>query len=238
MMSRVSATGFKVRRLDDTLPGVSNTDVQLAVVLLVAAGVVLYAIGRPFVLDMNSPDFNPLIVFSAVLVALAAFYAVRGVRRKAARNRFGETYFELQGDDVLVGETLRGRVFTSRPLKADDGFRITLRCIERKGESFDETRRRTQDAILWETTQTVRSGDSSAGVPVEIPVPPAAIANAKFASQDWSLIVEATVEGAMFMATFIAPVITGPRDPDDYDDDRLLPDEDEPASTEDDKTGA
>lgn len=230
MISRMSAPGFKVRRLDDTLPGVSNTDVQLAIVLVVAAGLVLYAIGRPYVLDLNSPDFNPLIVLPAVLVSIAAFYAVRGGRRKAARNRFGETYLELQGDDVMVGETLRGRVFTSRPLKADDGFRITLRCIERKGESFDETRRRTRDAILWESTQTVRTGDSSAGVPVEIPVPPAAIANAKFASQDWSLIVEATVEGAMFMATFIAPVITGPRDPDDYDD----PDADDDADGQDD----
>ncbi|MFN7978498.1 MAG: hypothetical protein U0P30_10195 [Vicinamibacterales bacterium] len=234
----MSAPGFRVRRLDDTLPGVSNTDVQLAVVLVIAAGIVLYAIGRPFVFNMNSPDFNPLIVFSAVLLAVAAFYAVRGVRRKAASNRFGQTYMELQGDDVLVGETLRGRVFTSRPLKADDGFRFTLRCIERKGESFDETRRRTQDAILWEATQTVRSGDSSAGVPVEILVPPAAIANAKFARQDWSLIVEATVGGSMFMATFMAPVITGPRDPDDYDDDRGLPDEDEDDGAEGAKPGA
>ena len=99
-------------------------------------------------------------------------------------------------DDVLVGETLRGRVFTSRPLATDDGFRMTLRCIERKGESFDETKRRTREAILWEGTQTVRSADSSAGVPVEILVPPAAIANAKFDRQDWSLIVEATVGGA------------------------------------------
>lgn len=235
-MAGMSAPGFRVKRLDDALPGVSNTDVLLAGVLVVAAGVMLNALDRPYVFDLNSRDFNPLIVLPAVLVAIAAFYGVRGVRRKIARSRFGETYFELQGDDVMVGETLRGRVFTSRPLKADDGFRITLRCIERKGESFDETRRRTRDAILWESTQTVRTGDSSAGVPVEIPVPPAAIADAKFDRQDWSLIVEATVGGSLFMATFVAPVIKGPRDPDDYDDDRLLPDED--AESDDAKAGA
>jgi len=212
-----------VKRLDDTLPGVSNTDVLLAGVLLVAAGVMLNALDRPYVFDLNSPDFNPLIVFVALMVTLAAVYGVRGVRRKIARGRFGETYMELQGDDVLVGETLRGRVFTSRPLQTDDGFRMTLRCIERKGESFDETRRRTREAILWEVTQTVRSGDSSKGVPVEILVPPAAVANATFDRQDWSLIVEATVGGAMFMSTFLVPILKGPRDPDDYDDE----DEDE-----------
>ncbi len=220
MMAGMSAPGFRVKRLDDTLPGVSNTDVQLAVVLLVVAGFVLSKLDRPYVFNLNSPDFNPLIVFVALLVTLAVVYGVRGVRRKVARGRFGETYMEMQGDDVLVGETLRGRVFTSRPLATDDGFRMTLRCIERKGESFDETKRRTREAILWEGTQTVRSADSSAGVPVEIVVPPSAIANAVFDRQDWSLIVEATVNGAAFMSTFYVPVLKGPRDPDDYDDDR------------------
>ena len=230
MMAGMSAPGFRVKRLDDTLPGVSNTDVQLAVVLLVAAGFLLSKLDRPYVFNLNSPDFNPLIVFVALLVTLAVVYGVRGVRRKIARGRFGETYMELQGDDVLIGETLRGRVFTSRPLQTDDGFRMTLRCIERKGESFDETRRRSQDAILWEGTQTVRSGDSSAGVPVEILVPPAAIANAKFDRQDWSLIVEATVNGAAFMSTFYVPILKGPRDPDDYDDEDDEDDADETAA--------
>lgn len=218
MMSVMSGTPTMVTRLDDTLPGVSNTDVQLGGVLVIAAGVALYAIGRPYVLDLTSPDFNPLIVLAAVLAALGVYYAVRGVRRKAVRRRFGETYMELQGRDVLVGETLRGRVFTSRPLAAGEGFRMTLRCIERKGESFDETRRRSRDAILWEATQTVRSSDSSGGVPVEIPVPPAAIAKATFARQDWYLLVNADVGGAAFMATFVVPIVTGPRAPDDNDD--------------------
>lgn len=221
MIRVMPVTPAVVTRLDDTLPGVSNTDVQLAVVLLVAAGLALNALDRPFVFDLNSPDFNPLIVFVAVLATLGVVYGVRGVRRKIARGRFGATYMELQGPDVLVGETLRGRVFTSRPLHADDGFRMTLRCIERKGQSFDETRRRSQDAILWEFTQTVRTANSSGGIPVEIPVPPAAIANAMFAQQDWALLVNADVGGAAFMATFALPIITGPRDPADYDDEAI-----------------
>ncbi|MFT3818069.1 MAG: hypothetical protein QM750_10640 [Rubrivivax sp.] len=208
-----------VTRLEDTLPGVATTDVLLAVVLLVAAGLVLNELDRPYVFDPRLPDFNPLIVLVAVLAGIALWYGARGVRRKIARSRFGQTYLELEGRDVLVGETLRGRVFTSRPLAAEDGFRMRLRCIERKGQSFDETRRRTQDAILWEGTQTVRSAHSSSGVPVEMLVPPAAIADAKFASQDWTLLVDARVDGAAFMATFSLPIQSGPRDPDDYDED-------------------
>jgi hypothetical protein len=52
---------------------------------------------------------------------------------------------------------------------------------------------------------------------VEILVPPSAIAKATFDRQDWSLIVEATVNGAAFMSTFYVPILKGPRDPDDYD---------------------
>lgn len=199
-------------RLDDVLPASSTTDGLLAAVLVVAAGAVLSQIDTPYVFNPADRAFNPLIVLPAVLAALAGVYGGRAFRQKAIRRRFGVNVLELDGP-LRLGGTLRGRMTTSRPLSAPEGFRLRLRCIERKGSSFDETRRRTQDAVLWESTHAVRTGDSSAGVPVEFLVPPTALADAKLGAPDWTLRVDAFADGAPFQAVFVVPMY------DESDDD-------------------
>lgn len=206
------------KRIDDATASNSNVDGGLAVVMLIAAAAVLYAMGRPLVFDVNDPEFNPLIVFVALMGAGAVYYAVRAVRRRSVVGRFGETVFEQEGFETYIGETLRGRVITSRSLAAPEGFLLRLRCIERKGESFDEKHRRTRDAIIWESSHTVRTGDSRGGIPVEFLIPPSALAEAKLGVGDWTLKVEAMADGKPFEATFPLRVYAGSRAEDEAAD--------------------
>ena len=123
--------------------------------------------------------------------------------------------FDQEGSNVYVGETLRGRVITSRRLSAPAGFELRVRCIEGKGETVDEKQRRTRAAILWEASQTAHTADSHAGIPVEFTIPASALADAKFGSPDWTLKVDATVDGKPFEALFGLRVYAGSREEDE-----------------------
>jgi hypothetical protein len=206
-----------ITRFDDATASGSNVDLMMAVVLGAAAAWVVSALGTPLVFDLSNPDFNPLIVLALILGAGGVFYLVRGIRRRAVISRFGATAFDQEGSNVYVGETLRGRVITSRPLSAPDGFQLRVRCIEGKGETMDETRRRTRAAILWEASQTAHTADSHAGIPVEFTIPTSALADAKFGSQNWTLKVDAVVDGKPFEAIFGLRVYAGSREQDEAD---------------------
>jgi hypothetical protein len=223
-----------ITRFDDATASNSNVDLMMAVVLAAAAAWVVYALGTPLVFQPTDPEFNPLIVLALILGGVAVYNLVRGVRRRRVLNRFGTTVFDQEGSNVYVGETLRGRVITSRPLSASDGFHLRVRCIEGKGETMDEKSRRTQAAILWETTRTVHTADSHAGIPVEFTIPTSALADAKFDSQNWTLKVNATVDGKPFEALFGLRVYAGSREEDEAygEDEAAEPDEEAAAGAE------
>lgn len=202
-------------RFDDATASTSNVDLMMAVVLGGAAAWVVAAPGSPLVFEPSNREFNPLIILALILGVGGVYYVVRGVRRRRVITRFGMTVFDQEGSNVYVGETLRGRVITSRPLSAPDGFQLRLRCIEGKGETFDEQNRRTRAAILWEASHTAHPADSHAGIPVEFTIPTSALADAKFDSQNWSLQVDATVGGKPFMALFGLRVYAGSRAEDE-----------------------
>lgn len=215
----VSAVSIRpLTRIDDATASGSNVDLMQAVVLAGAAAWVVYALGTPLVFDLYNPEFNPLIVLALIFGGISAYYLVRGVRRRQVRARFGTTVFDQEGSNVYVGETLRGRVVTSRPLSAPDGFELRVRCIEGKGQTMDEKNRRLQAAILWEASHTAHTANSHGGIPVEFPIPVSALADAKFESPDWTLKVSATVDGKPFEALFGLRVYAGSRAEDDADD--------------------
>jgi hypothetical protein len=214
----VAVTIRPLTRFEDATASTSNVDLMMTVVLGGAAAWVVYELGTPLVFNVNEPEFNPLIVLAVLLGVGAVYYLVRGVQRRRVVTRFGATVFEQEGSSVYVGETLRGRVITSRPLAAPEGFHLRVRCIEGKGETMDETKRRRSAAILWEASHTAHPADSHAGIPVEFTIPASALADAKFGSQDWSLKVEATVDGKAFEAVFGLRVYAGSRAEDEADE--------------------
>ncbi len=215
-----------ITRFDDVTASNSNVDLMMATVLAAATAWVVYAIGTPLVLDPRDREFNPLIVLAAILGAIGVYNLVRGVHRRRVIGRFGATAFDQDGSNVYVGETLRGRVVTSRRLSAPDGFTLRLRCIERKGETMNEKTRRSQDAVVWEATHIVHAADSQGGIPVEFAIPPTALAAARFEGQDWTLKVTATADGAPFEALFVLRVYAGSRAEDEagVDDEPREPD--------------
>ncbi len=205
-------------RFDDATASNSNVDLMMAVVLGGAAAWVVSALGTPLVFDPTDREFNPIIVLALILAVCGVYYLVRGVRRRRVLTRFGATVFDQEGSNVYVGETLRGRVITSRWLSAPDGFQLRVCCIEGKGETIDEKQRRTHAAILWEAAQTVHTANSQAGIPVEFTIPASALADAKFDSQHWTLTVSATVDDRPFEALFGLRVYAGSREEDEADD--------------------
>ena len=160
------------RRIEDATPFHAGTDRTMAVLSLAVAVGVVFWFKLPLNFDVNSPEFNPMVFLPVVLVLYGVAQAFKSVRGRGIVNRFGASVFEMQGNAVSVGQTLRGRVVTSRDLIATSGFRLRLRCIEEVSyaQSAGSAGDRRRDVIRWEAESTVEATESgSDGVPVTTP---------------------------------------------------------------------
>ena len=201
------------RRIDDATPFHATTDWTMAALALAAAAGIIWWFQMPLDFDVNSPSFNPAVF---VPVALGLYGVVQGAKFLRARStglRFGASVFEMQGQAVALGGTLRGRVMTARNLAAPDGFVLQLRCIEEVRYSDQAGGGRTgsrADRIRWEATDTVQAAASSTqGVPVHFDIPTSATAKVGESGRvRWTLEVEATVGGARYEAIFGVPITT------------------------------
>jgi hypothetical protein len=117
---------------------------------------------------MGSGDGHQLIglIFPAVGIALLVWAG----RLTARWRRFGDSLFEMTSVPGVVGGALEGTIRLSQPLRAVDGFQVTLTCVNRVTTGAGKDRS-TVEHVLWKEDQRVDAGMGDR-VPVAFYVPP------------------------------------------------------------------
>jgi hypothetical protein len=181
--------------------------------VLVFGGIVFFNRG-PLILDVASPDFNPIVVIPLIFAIGGAFNLVRSGKDRLRASWFGTSVLEI--DEVFAGHGMHGILRTARDLNPRSGFVLRLQCIRSKqiavpGQRSGSTHHNIIDDVLCELTQKVEgTGRSSVGLPVDFNLPPDMPAThgaqAIAGSIRWALIAEARLAGLNYNAVFRIPV--------------------------------
>jgi hypothetical protein len=102
-----------------------------AVLMLGVAIFIGVKMGGKWSLDMNDPEFNPLIV---VVLGLGVFGLVtlgQALWLGSKRKRFGRAEMQITGDGVArLGQVMLGTVRTAKPLSGAEMAKVTLSCVD------------------------------------------------------------------------------------------------------------
>jgi hypothetical protein len=146
----------------------ARVDGMMAVVMFGSAAAVFHYGKLRLDFDVNSRDFNPLILLAAVLAVIGVYYAGKAALGALRLRKFGASTLE-------AGPLVRGKPFTfvlrtARDVETQGPFALCLRCIQttRAGEGA-----RARQSIAWEATAHVPSEGvrSSNGIRATIDVP-------------------------------------------------------------------
>jgi len=151
-----------------------------------------------------------LLVLVFPLVGLGLLiWAVRATLR---RRKFGVSVFRMAKIPGTIGRALRGVIITATRVRADDGFLLTLSCINRVTTGSGRNRS-TRERILWQAerqvthTPSVTAGATAIPVAFRLPVDARETDDSDSADEIlWRLEVEADVPGIDYRARFEVPV--------------------------------
>ncbi|MCY2959886.1 MAG: hypothetical protein NTY35_06940 [Planctomycetota bacterium] len=204
----------RIHPIEDATPTHTSSAWFGAVLALAAAAGIVLWFHLPLEFDFDSPSFNPMVLVPVVLAGFGIVQTVKGVRGSIQQRRFGASCFEMEGDRVAVGGTLRGRILTARDLEPPGGFLLRMRCVEsvRLTSDIGSGSKRSRDEIRWEsvTKVEVADGTSRHGIPVQLAIPKSCgkylEPGRKNDGVRWVLIVSAPVGGRNYEALFAVPV--------------------------------
>lgn len=180
----------------------------------------------------NTGDSVLLIVllFPAVGIGLAVWALREAIRYR----KFGVTQFEMAHVPGVIGRGVGGLLRTSRELRPDAGFEVTLVCVNRivTGSGDD---RNTRENTLWHEERTVRDfrpDPDGVGtmVPIAFRLPPDVRQTDDSEPRNqiiWRLKVSASVPGVDYAVAFDLPVYrtiesTTPLPEDDRDEEQIV----------------
>jgi hypothetical protein len=200
--------------IDDGTPSNASADWFVVALAFGAAIAAFFYFRVPQNFDFNSPDFNPFVLLPPVLALFGVWYLVRAIRATLIGRRFGRTVFEMEGETVALGGTLKGLIRCSRELSPTSDYKIGIQCVEAiRGFGIGQ-KDRTIDHIRWEALRKVdpRSVDAKAGIPVEFTLPVTALAHGDSRAEGdvrWVVTIDAPMQGTDFSAIF--PIYVLPR---------------------------
>jgi Protein of unknown function (DUF3592) len=154
---------------------------------------------------MRSGDGHLLPGFLFPALGLVLFVWAR--RLTTRWRRFGDSVFEMTSVPGVVGGALEGTIRLSQPLRAEDGFQVTLMCVNRVTTGAGKDRS-TVEHVLWKEDQRVNAamGDR---VPVAFYVPPdCRETNSDYADNVviWRLKATAKEAGVGYASKFEVPM--------------------------------
>lgn len=132
----------------------------------------------PWVFEIDSPDFNPMIVLPLMLIGVSGYQLFHAVRWTARLVRFGSATMELKGaGTVWLGRQLQGVIRTARPIQPEGPYRFVLQCIDTHeflDHSDAATRtHRAESFTVWKHELEVPATgvDSTRGIPFSFQLP-------------------------------------------------------------------
>jgi hypothetical protein len=175
-------------------------------------------------------------IFPAVGLALVA-WAICAVLRW---RKFGQSTFQMAAVPGVIGGQLAGVVRTSAKVLPEDGFQLTLACIQKVTGSSGKSRS-TSENVLWEDDQVVlrdllQQDPDHTAIPVLFAIPYECRPTDETQSDNqtiWRLKVKAKVPGVDYGAAFDVPVFkTAQSDPHFAADPKLMAEYTAPANPE------
>ncbi len=190
--------------------------------LLIAAAIAVVAYFSPLTIDINSPDFNPVVVLVIFLGLAAAGEAMKAVR-SWSRNRKGVSVLELRDRPYAVlGQELRGTIRLPAGLRPSGPSDLLLECLEIGGSTpkilVGPSAVARNAAVGWKSLQSVEAFQVQHGIPVRFQLPttdPVTDTSIRRGVVQWELEVRIPCEGQDYKARFVVPVFD--RDPEEND---------------------
>ncbi len=179
---------------------------MMALLCFVGIGVFFYFGEVELNFEMNSPDFNPLVVIPGALAFGGIVSFVMAAKGTLRSRRFGRVCFKMTGDSY-IGGTLRGTIVTPTDVYPSEDWDIRLQLLETITYSSSNKAKKTRDKVHLEFKGNVpRQGCSSrTGIPVDIQIPESArhAINKIKGPYRWVLVIEAPFDtGVDFSYSF------------------------------------
>lgn len=189
----------------------ATTHWWMAGLLLCGALAAQIYLAPTLVLDLDSPEFDPVAFLPIVLGLLGLGYLAMAARDTLVARKFGATVLEIDGDGVEPGGTLTGLIRCATGVAPAGEYVINLQCIESQLSTASIDRRRNVDHLRWEATRRLdpKSVDARAGIPVQFDLPASAPATGEPGLKGavrWVMDVKAPLPGTDFYAIFVIPV--------------------------------
>jgi hypothetical protein len=142
-----------------------------------AAGFLGWQLGWPWIVDIEDPDFNSMIIIQVFIIGIGLWQVLQAVRWAARGRRFGATEMEIDGPvPVPLGRVLAGRLRSPRALEPTGDYRITLSCFDiherRNTSSSTASPHQTEAFPVWTSEITLpATSDAVAGLPFRFQLP-------------------------------------------------------------------
>lgn len=148
----------------------------MAVGWAVAFGFIASYLPWPWTVDINSPDFNPMIALPIIMAGLSALETFRTVRAVQRHRRFGAATLELADARPQLGGRLKGVVRTAHPLNPTANYRVRVLCVDvhefRNTTEGSNSPYRNSDFVVWKhELEVLPAVDSTRGIPFELRLP-------------------------------------------------------------------
>ncbi|MBF0244529.1 MAG: DUF3592 domain-containing protein [Planctomycetes bacterium] len=193
------------------IPSSSRT----GMIFMVAFAIFWNAVSCPilFLLPGEIGGGNQMALIGLIFPVVGLGLAVVALYKVLSWFKYGESYFEMRRLPGFLGGTLEGVIRTKVKIHPEEGFRLSLSCVERVTSGSGKNRR-SSERILWQELRTVKherqERDSKRSIiPVHFTLPgdqPPSSVEASDEKFRWRLEVEAKVPGVDYLANFEVPV--------------------------------
>lgn len=160
----------------------------------------------------------------ALIVPAGGLGLIAGAMAALRRwRKFGQSVFQMAAVPGLVGGQLAGVIRTTCKVLPQDGFRLTLRCVQTIVTNSGRDNSGTRENLLWEDDQVVardllQTDPDHSAIPVLFAIPYECRPTDETVANNqtrWRLAVQAKMPGLDYRAAFDVPVFkTDQSDPD------------------------
>ncbi len=223
--------------------GMVRSSNKTAMIGVIVFAVLWNAISAPvcFFVPGELAKGNKLVLIALLFPLVGLILIAVAIYQIARYLKYGDSVFEMSAVPGVLGGPLEGLVRTRVNIEPEDGFELTISCINRvttRSRSGGKSHSRTSERILWQDARRVRHellerDPSRSAIPVRFALPydqPPASTESSDNEIIWRLEVKAAVPGVDYDARFEIPVFRTEASREDF---QLLDDGDVTADAPD-----
>ena len=168
-----------------------------------------------FVIPKALEEGEKIALLALIFPAIGLALLVWAIRLTLRHRKFGISVFRMAQVPGVIGRLLRGVIVTNTFVRPDDGFVVTLTCVNRltiRSGGGNSTR----EKVLWQEERRVKEtavGQRATAIPVSFRLPPEVRESDSSDASDqiiWRLEAAASIPGVDYHASFEVPVFRTP----------------------------